>query len=46
MDKPGSGAFGGGFILIHHTGRDVPAVTDRDALLLGPRPDVTAALAA
>jgi hypothetical protein len=33
-------------ILLLHTGRDAPALTDRQAVLLRPGPDITAALTA
>src|SRR5262252_6000478 len=46
-DRPDlSGSSGRGVVLRHHTGRDAPAAADRDALLLGPCPDVAAALPA
>jgi hypothetical protein len=41
-----SGSSGGGFVLLHHTGRDAPAAADYDALCLRPGPGVAAALAA
>jgi len=44
-DELVSGSSGRGVVLLHHAGRDAPAVADRDALLVGPRPDVAAALA-
>src|SRR5437773_1882405 len=33
----------GGFVLLHNTRGDAPAVAERDALVLRPRPDVAAA---
>ena len=33
-----------GFVLFDHARGDTPPVTDRDALSLGPRPDIAAAL--
>ena len=44
-DELVSGSSGRGVVLLHHAGRDAPAVADRDALLFGPRPDVATALA-
>jgi hypothetical protein len=37
---------GGGLVLVNDAGEDAPALADRDALVLGPRTDVRAALAA
>src|SRR5579859_2505697 len=37
---------GGGVVLLCHAGRDTPALADRDALVLRPGPDITAALTA
>src|SRR5690349_2111823 len=39
----GSASFGGGLVLLHHAGRDTPARTDRDAVIVGPGPDIAAA---
>jgi hypothetical protein len=44
-DELVSGSSGRGVVLLHHAGRDAPAVADRDALVFGPRADVAAALA-
>ena len=33
-------------VLVHHVGRDSPALTNRDAVVFRPGPDVTAALTA
>jgi hypothetical protein len=41
-----SGSFGSGFVLRNDAGGDAPAVADRDALVLRPRPDITAVLTA
>jgi hypothetical protein len=39
-----SGPFGSGLVLLDHAGADPATVADRDALILGPRPDIAAAL--
>ncbi len=41
-----SGSPGRGVVLLRNSGRDPPAAADRDSLLVGPRPDVAAALPA
>ena len=46
LDELVSGSSGRDVVLLHHAGRDAPAVADRDALPFGPRPDIAAALAA
>src|SRR5690348_10965397 len=35
-----------GLVPLHHAGRDAPALTDHDAVVFRPRPDVTAVLPA
>ena len=35
-----------GLVLLHHAGWDAPALTDRDAMVFRPGPDIAAALAA
>jgi hypothetical protein len=42
----GSTSLGRGLVLLHHARRDPPAAANRDAVLLGPGPDVAAALTA
>src|SRR5215472_2432332 len=44
--RPGFTGSWQGLVLLEHAGRDPPAVADRDAVGLRPRPDVAAALAA
>src|SRR6185312_4285021 len=44
--KPGSRFLSGGLVLLGHACGDTPAIADRDALVLRPRPDVRAALPA
>ena len=44
--QPASGPFGSGFVLRNDARGDAPAVADRDALVLRPRPDITAVLTA
>src|SRR2546430_2335530 len=41
-----SGSFGSGFVLRNDARGDAPAVADCDALVLRPRPDITAVLTA
>ena len=41
-----SALFGGGLVLLHHAGGDTPTRTDRDAVVVGPGPDIAAALPA
>src|SRR5258706_12131932 len=40
----GSTSFGRGLVLRHHARREPPALTDRDAAVLRPHPDIAAAL--
>src|SRR5437764_4576141 len=44
--SPLASASFGGLVLLGHAGRDAPALTDRDAVVLGPGPDIGAAMTA